>query len=178
MIQTAAEHPIPLLLPYFAAPRPAAGFPSPAADFTEGEFDLNLHLVKRPESTFFVRISGRSLERAGIHDNDLAIVDRSITPKSGQIVVFDLYGELMVKRLRYSGEEVWFESDSHDPNYKPWKPSRTPLMAAVDKVNAKMGRGTLKPLGVDIRPSWKTRFGNVWPAYLTRWEEVPVVKAR
>ncbi len=120
MIIAATEHPIALRLPYFTAPSPSAGFPSPAADFTEGELDLNLHLVKRPAATFYVRISGRSLERAGIHDNDLAIVDRSITPRTGQIVVFVLHGELMVKRLRYVGGEVWFDSDNDDPRYEPF----------------------------------------------------------
>jgi DNA polymerase V len=121
MIFLVAKNPHPLPLPYFEAPSPSAGFPSPAADFVEGQLDLNLHLVRRPEATFFVRISGRSLERAGIHDGDLAVVDRSLTPRTGQIVVFVLYGELMVKRLRYSNDGVWFESDSEDPRYKPFK---------------------------------------------------------
>lgn len=123
MILLATPHPFPQSLPYFEAPNPSAGFPSPAADFVEGELDLNLHLVRRPEATFFVRISGRSLERAGVHDGDLAVVDRSITPRTGQIVVFVLYGELMVKRLRYANEEFWFESDSDDARYQPFKVS-------------------------------------------------------
>jgi DNA polymerase V len=118
MILIAAEHPLSLRLPYFMALSPSASFPSSSADFSEGELDLNLHLVNRPEATFYVRISGRSLERADIHDNALAIVDRSITPRTGQIVAFVLHGELMVKRLRYVGGEVWFDSDNDDPRYE------------------------------------------------------------
>ena len=121
MIFLATKDPHPLPLPYFEAPSPPAGFPSPAADFVEGQLDLNLRLERRPEATFFVRISGRSLERAGIHNGDLVVVDRSVTPRTGQIVVFVLYGELMVKRLRYSSDGAWFESDSDDPRYKPFK---------------------------------------------------------
>jgi len=57
------------------------------------------------------------------------------------------------------------------------KPSRLPLMAALDKVNAKMGRGTLQPLSTGIRPTWKTRFGKLSPSYLTRWSELPLVRS-
>jgi DNA polymerase V len=39
-----------------------AGFPSPADDYIEGSLDLNQHLVKHPAATFFVRVSGQSLD--------------------------------------------------------------------------------------------------------------------
>ncbi len=105
-------------LPYFDAPRPSAGFPSPAADYIEGQLDLNEHLVERPASTFIVRISGDSLKLAGIHDGDLAIVDRSITPRSGLIVVAVVFSELLVKRLRRSKGQVWLDPDTDDPRYQ------------------------------------------------------------
>jgi DNA polymerase V len=103
----------------YEAPRPAAGFPSPAADYVEGRLDLNERLIARPAATFIVRVSGDSLRRAGIHNGDLAIVDRSITPRSGQIVVATLNGEFVVKRLRRRERQVWLEPDSDDPLHRP-----------------------------------------------------------
>jgi len=104
---------------FFRAPRPVAGFPSPAADYAEGELDLNERLIERPAATFIVTVSGDSLKGAGIHDGDLAVVDRSITPRNGQIVVAALDGELVVKRLRHRNGETWLEADTDDPSYQP-----------------------------------------------------------
>src|SRR5471032_447502 len=100
---------------FFLSPRPLAGFPSPAADFAEGKLDLNEHLITRPASTFIVKVSGNSMERAGIHDGDLAVVDRSIKPRSRHVIVAALDGELVVKRLRNRAGKTWLESDSDDP---------------------------------------------------------------
>ena len=75
------------------------GFPSPADDFIERSLDLNEQLVANPIATFFVRASGNSMDGAGIHDGDLLIVDRSVAPSRGSIVVAIIDGELTVKRL-------------------------------------------------------------------------------
>ena len=80
----------------------AAGFPSPADDYVEGQLDLNEHLIRRPSSTFFVRASGESMVGAGIHPGDLLIVDRSLEAVSGKVVIAILGGELTVKRLHVS----------------------------------------------------------------------------
>ena len=82
----------------------AAGFPSPAGDYIECRLDLNEHLIQHPSATFFVRVAGDSMIGAGIHDKDLLIVDRSLEPKSGHVVVAAVNGELTVKRLlRHNG---------------------------------------------------------------------------
>src|SRR5271154_5110669 len=103
----------------YEAPRPPAGFPRPAADYVEGRLDLNQRLIARPAATFILRVSGDSLRRAGIHSGDLAIVDRSITPRSGHVVVAALAGELVIKRLRRRAGRVFLEPDSDDPRYQP-----------------------------------------------------------
>jgi DNA polymerase V len=77
----------------------AAGFPSPAGDYIECRLDLNEHLIRHPSSTFFVRVAGDSMIGAGIHDGDILIVDRSLEPVHGSVVVAALNGELTVKRL-------------------------------------------------------------------------------
>ncbi|GIU65940.1 LexA family protein [Candidatus Phycosocius spiralis] len=84
----------------------SAGFPSPADDHIEGKLDLNEHLVRRPAATFFVRASGESMRDAGIFNGDLLIIDRSVTPQLGDIVLAILDGELTVKRLK-KADGVW-----------------------------------------------------------------------
>jgi DNA polymerase V len=86
-------------LPLFSG-KVAAGFPSPADDYVEKSLDLNELLVKKPAATFFVRAQGESMLGAGIHPNDILVVDRSIDPVPGKIVICALNGELTVKRLQ------------------------------------------------------------------------------
>ena len=79
------------------------GFPSPADDFIEQSLDLNEQLVTNPIATFFVRASGHSMDGAGIHDGDLLIVDRGVTPVHRSIVIAVIDGGLTVKRLSKRG---------------------------------------------------------------------------
>ncbi len=88
-------------LPLYSSKVPA-GFPSPADDHIDKKLDLNEHLIKHPAATFFVTVTGHSMIDAGIHENDILIVDRSITPTHGKIVVAALDGQLTVKRLHQS----------------------------------------------------------------------------
>lgn len=94
-----------------------AGFPSPADDYIEGMLDLNTHLVKNPVSTFFIRVSGDSMIGAGIASGDLLVVDRSLAPESGNVVIAVLNGELTVKRLWREGGRV--ELRPENPAYAP-----------------------------------------------------------
>ena len=91
-------------LPLFSG-KVSAGFPSPADDYIEKTLDLNELLVQKPAATFFVRAQGESMLGASIHPNDILIVDRSIEPVSGKIVICALNGELTVKRLEHDGEQ-------------------------------------------------------------------------
>ena len=80
-----------------------AGFPSPAEQYLEPPLDLNELLVKRPAATFFVRVEGDSMIGAGVHDKDLLVVDRSLTPANGDIIIAAVDGEFTVKTLRVLG---------------------------------------------------------------------------
>lgn len=95
MIQGAAT---PVAAPLYAS-QPAAGFPSPGDDVIERPLDLNDLLIDNPTSTFFVRVSGDSMEGKKIFDGDILVVDRALTPGSGSIVVAAVHGELVVKEL-------------------------------------------------------------------------------
>ena len=78
----------------------SAGFPSPATDYMENKLDLNEHLIKHPAATFIVKAKGLSMTDAGILSGDLLIVDRSINPKSNNIVIASIFGDLTVKKLQ------------------------------------------------------------------------------
>lgn len=97
-VVSAHDLPTACALPVFLE-RVPAGFPSPAGDYMEGKLDLNEHLVKHPAATFFVRVTGDSMIDKGIHSGDLLIVDRSLDPKDGNIVIAVLDSELTVKQL-------------------------------------------------------------------------------
>ncbi len=92
----------------------AAGFPSPADDYIEKTLDLNDLLVQKPAATFFVRAEGESMLGAGIHSNDILVVDRSIEPVVGKIVICAINGELTVKRLKHIAKEIVLGAENPD----------------------------------------------------------------
>ena len=79
--------------------RVSAGFPSPAADYEDQRLDINDYLVRNPVSTFFFAVEGDSMEGAEIFAGDILVVDESIRPRHGHIVVAFVDGERLVKRL-------------------------------------------------------------------------------
>lgn len=82
--------------------RVPAGFPSPAQDYSATTLDLNEVLIHDRAATFILRVYGDSMVDAGISDGDEIIVDRSLEPYEGAIVVAALDGEFTVKRFRRS----------------------------------------------------------------------------
>jgi DNA polymerase V len=115
-VKPAAGRPSEQSWPLYAS-RPAAGFPAPGDDFVEDPLDLNELMISNPSSTFFVRVSGDSMEGAKIFDSDVLVVDRSLNPKSGSVVVAAVYGELVVKKLlkTKSGMSLVSEQDGYEP---------------------------------------------------------------
>ena len=92
----------------------SAGFPSPADDYVEDNIDLNEYLIKNPFSTFFLRVKGDSMVDSGIQNDDLIVVDKSLTPKLGSIVIAMIDGEFTVKRLARKNDELYLKSENHD----------------------------------------------------------------
>lgn len=103
----------PVVVPVSAA-TVAAGWPSPADDYLEGHIDLSERLIPHPAATFLVRASGWSMRDAGIHDGDELVVDRSLSPRDGQIVIAVVDGEFLVKTLRTEGRP---RLEPANPNY-------------------------------------------------------------
>lgn len=99
MLYAVTPDPLAVALPLIGRHVPA-GFPSPADDYLEGEIDLNEFLIERPAACYLMRVSGPSMEGAGIMDGDLVVVDRSVEPLSNHVVVAVIAGEMTIKRLR------------------------------------------------------------------------------
>ncbi len=77
----------------------ATGFGAAADDYMERGIDLNEQLIRNKPATYFMRVTGNSMINAGIHDGDVVIVDRSIKPVSGKIVIAILDGDMLIRRL-------------------------------------------------------------------------------
>jgi DNA polymerase V len=103
-------------LPFYSC-AVSAGLPTSADDHTEGSLDLNQHLIKHPASTFFVRVSGDSMILAGIHEGDILVVDRSLEPRHGKVVIAAIDGHLTVKRLCKIQDRILLMPENE--NYQP-----------------------------------------------------------
>ena len=103
-------------------PQVAAGFPSPADDALEAGLDLHAQLIVHPSSTFLLRVNGESMLAAGIHHDDLLLVDRSLEPRPGRVVVAVLDGAFTLKRLeRHRGR---LRLQAAHPDYPPLEVER------------------------------------------------------
>ena len=94
----------------------SAGFPSPADDFKEVRISLDKELVKNQESTFYARVSGNSMENAGLSDGDLIVIDRALDPVKNKIAVCFLDGEFTVKRIIKRGNKLYLRPENKDYN--------------------------------------------------------------
>jgi DNA polymerase V len=85
-----------------------AGFPSPADDYLEEHLDLNDYCIQHPHATFMVRVRGLSMLEAGIFEGDILVVDRSLQPCSGQVVIAAINNEFTVKNLEQRAPNEWW----------------------------------------------------------------------
>ncbi len=117
--------PLELLLPDvsisgelpLSVPAISAGFPSPAEDFIDKKLDLNEYLVRNQPATFLVRVQGNSMENAGILDGDILVVDRSLEPSDGKIVIGVIDGEFTVKRIVKKSGKFFLQPENE--SFKP-----------------------------------------------------------
>ncbi|WP_244832527.1 LexA family transcriptional regulator [Caballeronia sp. TF1N1] len=96
----------------FVASRAACGFPSPADDYLDRPLDFNELLISNPAATFAVRIAGESMTGAGLFPGDIAVVDRSLTPFNGCVVLALIDGEFTIKRYRLKAGSVTLQPEN------------------------------------------------------------------
>ena len=105
-----------LAIPFYQSNVPA-GFPSPAEDFMDLDLNLQAYLVQHPSATFCVRVTGDSMQNAGIFSGDVMVVDRALEPKNNTIVLAVLDGEFTVKRIQKKGNQLFLKPENQ--TFKP-----------------------------------------------------------
>ncbi|WP_181308230.1 LexA family transcriptional regulator [Rufibacter sp. XAAS-G3-1] len=96
-----------------------AGFPSPATDYSAEPIDLNTYSSAHPASTFLVEVVGESMVKAGIMPKDLAIVNRDLKPKDGNIVLAFVDGGFTIKRLRLEKDATYLVAETESDSFPP-----------------------------------------------------------
>ena len=97
----------------------SAGFPSPADDFKELRISIDKEVVKNETATFYARVSGESMQGAGLDDGDLLVIDRSLEPEDNKIAICFIDGEFTVKRLKVEKDCVYLMPENS--KYQPIK---------------------------------------------------------
>ena len=97
----------------------SAGFPSPADDFKELRISIDQEVVRNEAATFYARVSGESMQGAGLDDGDLLVIDRSLEPKDNKIAVCFIDGEFTVKRLKVEADCIYLIPENK--KYPPLK---------------------------------------------------------
>lgn len=95
-----------------------AGFPSPAADYTE-RIDITDEIIRHPETTFYARIDGDSMQDAGIRSGDLVVIDRSLQAADGDFVAAYIDGEFTIKEYRFDRKENCAWLIPHNKQFSP-----------------------------------------------------------
>ena len=75
------------------------GFPSPAADYVEERISLDKRLIAHPSATYMM-IAGATYLRAGLINGAMLVVDSSLSPCDGSLLVCAVDGEFRIKRYR------------------------------------------------------------------------------
>lgn len=108
----------------YALEKIPAGFPSPAEPYVADYLDFNEYLITNPSATFAARSGGYSMLDAGIGKDDIMIIDRSKTPKHGDIVMADLGNEFTIKRLyKVPGRKPELHSENASGEYPDFVPT-------------------------------------------------------
>ena len=90
---------------------------------TREELSLTDLLVRNKFATFFVRADGDSMVDAGIWDGDLLVVDRSVEPRSGDIVMAYLHGDFTIKTLRFEAGRPVLHPENAEADYPVIRPT-------------------------------------------------------
>ena len=82
-----------------------AGFPSQADDYEHELFDFNFDLITNPVATFYGRVEGDAMIEAGIGNGDIAVIDKSVDPQDGDVIVAFVNNEFVIRFLDLTHRE-------------------------------------------------------------------------
>ena len=104
------------------APSIKAGFPSPAEDYLSESLDFNRDLIKHPEATFYANVDGDSMIGLGIYPGDIAVIDKSLEPAHGDIIVSYINEEFNINQLDLTHKaDGYIELRSYNPRYPTFR---------------------------------------------------------
>lgn len=83
-----------------------AGWPSPAEEELVDTMSLDEYLIRHPEQTFLIKVTGDSMIEAGIHEGDLVLVERGRSPKPHDIVIAQVDQEWTMKYYEKNSKGV------------------------------------------------------------------------
>jgi SOS regulatory protein LexA len=83
-----------------------AGFPSPAEEELVDTLSLDEFLIKNPQASYLVKVTGDSMIDAGIMPDDLVIVERGRQARHGDIVIAEVDGAWTMKYYEKRGAKV------------------------------------------------------------------------
>lgn len=116
MRSTSSEHQPPV--------ETTASFPNPAQDYYTGPTSLDRHLVKRPASTYVLRVGSDALRAMGIHEGDELLVDRGLDARPGRVLVVVHEGEHRLGRFEVIGGRAVLVTDLEEipltSDIEPW----------------------------------------------------------
>ena len=106
-----------------------AGWPSPAEEELLDAMSFDEYLAPNKDASYILRVKGDSMVDAGIHPGDMVLVERTATPRDGDIVIAEIDGEWTMKFFRKQGRQVWLEAANRA--YAPIAPERQLTVIAV-----------------------------------------------
>ncbi|MCX5467403.1 LexA family protein [Acinetobacter nematophilus] len=122
----------------------AAGFPSPAQDYTEKKIDLNEHLIHNPIATFILKVNSLSMKNAGIEIGDEILIDRSLDAEHGDVVLALINNEFTVKRFMHKklstgAYDIWLKAENPDfPDIHPHSEEQIMIWGVVTCILKKL----------------------------------------
>ncbi|MCS6771034.1 MAG: transcriptional repressor LexA [Kiritimatiellae bacterium] len=106
-----------------------AGFPSPAEEELVDVLSLDEYLIRRPEATYLLTVTGDSMIDAGIHPGDIVLVEKGGTPRNGQIVVAQVDGEWTLKY--YHKDRAGVRLDPANKKYSFIRPKHSLVIGGI-----------------------------------------------
>ncbi|MFH1790492.1 MAG: transcriptional repressor LexA [Candidatus Omnitrophota bacterium] len=115
-----------------------AGFPSPAEEELVDTMSLDEYLISNPHATYILKVDGDSMADAGIRQGDLVLIQRNITPRTGDIVVAEVDGEWTLKYFEKKGKTVRLRAAN--PKYPDIYPKNELVIGGVAIANVRKYR--------------------------------------
>jgi repressor LexA len=108
-----------------------AGFPSPAEEELIDTINLDQYLVRNPEATYLLTVSGDSMIEAGIHPGDIVLVEKGNAPKKNDIIIAQVDGEWTMKYFGKDKQGVYL--DPANKTYQRIRPERSLTIGGIVK---------------------------------------------